>query len=240
MVNNRICDITFGGYYPDNEVHEDFWTTDNYLEDPFRFYIKLAGLEEPWRGLATIFEWDIWVLSFFTLVICWILWFLFGMISKRESSDHRSQSLTALNTFALSINVSVFERPEHNPLRLLFMALTLFALNLTCIYSSKLIDVFTRPAYVHQIDTIEEVMELGIPFGGPKESRDWFENDDDIEIFKLITILNYLIFDHQIWQQLQEAIACYWSTECICFKMQTTVKSMLFPILLLLFLQKVL
>lgn len=176
--------MTFGGYYPDNEVHEDFWTTDSYFEDPWTWYIKLAGLEPPWKGLATIFAFETWLLSFAILIISWITWFTIGRISQDEDSSHRSVSLTALNTFGVTLCVAVFERPNYHPLRIFFMALTLFSLNLVCIYTSKLIDVFKNPAFEHQIATIEEVMKLGISFGGPKENQDWFDNESDELIFK--------------------------------------------------------
>lgn len=175
--------MTFGGYYPDNEVHEDFWTTDSYFEDPWTWYVKLAVLEPPWKGLATIFELETWLLVFATLIFSWITWFTIGRLSISETNYHSSISLTALNTWGLAICVAVFERPEHNPLRIFFMSLTLFALNIICVYTSKLIDVFKNPAFEHQIDTIDEVMAAGLAFGGPKENRDWFDNEGDDFIF---------------------------------------------------------
>lgn len=183
-VNDRVCDMTFGGYFPDNEVHEDFWTTDSYFEDPWTWYIKLAVLESPWKGLATIFNIWTWLYLFATLIISWIAWFTIGKISQFETAYHSSLPLTALNTFGLTICVAVFERPDHHPLRIFFMALTLFSLNLVCIYTSKLIDVFTNPAFEHQISTMNEVIERQISFGGPKENQDWFNNENDELIFR--------------------------------------------------------
>ena len=173
-INNRECDITFGGYYPDNEVHEDFWATDAYLEDPFVWYVKLATLEPPWLGLATIFAAETWILFFVVLVITWLTWYFIGRVSYYESDYHRSLSLTALNTWGLTICVSVLERPNHMALRILFISLTFYSLNAIYIYTSDLINVFSSPGYEHQIDNIEEVIELGIPFGGEEENRDWF------------------------------------------------------------------
>lgn len=176
--------MTFGGYYPDNEVHEDFWTTDSYLEDPWTWYIKLAVLESPWKGLVTIFAYDTWLLYFAMLITCWIIWFTMGRISQFEDKYQRSISLTALNTFGVTVGIAVYERPNHHPLRIFFMGWTIFALILVCYYTSNLINVFTHPAFENQISTIKEVIKNGISFGGPKENQDWFDNDDDNIIFK--------------------------------------------------------
>lgn len=61
---------------------------------------------------------------------------------------------------------------------MLFIALALYGLNVTTIYTSKLITVFTQPAYEDQIDTILEIIESGLPIGGREDYHDWFDNED--------------------------------------------------------------
>lgn len=52
-----------------------------------------------------------------------------------------------------------------SPLRIFFIALALYSVNLTTIYTSKLINVFTDPPFEDQIDTIVEIVESHLPIG---------------------------------------------------------------------------
>lgn len=86
-----------------------------------------------------------------------------------------------MNVLAVSIGVSANNRPSYSPLRMFFSILALYALTITAIYTSKLITVFTNPKYGHQIDSIEELLEIGLPIGGRLENMDWFDNEDELD-----------------------------------------------------------
>lgn len=36
-IQNEECDFAVGGFYPDNEVHEDFAVTSTYYQDSFKW-----------------------------------------------------------------------------------------------------------------------------------------------------------------------------------------------------------
>lgn len=110
----------------------------------------------------------------------WIFWNIIGYLSKEEH-QHYQILLTFLNVVAVSLGVSANNRPVFSPLRVFFCILALYALTITAIYTSKLITVFTNPKLDHQIDTIEELLEIGIPIGGRLENMDWFENEDELD-----------------------------------------------------------
>lgn len=57
------------------------------------------------------------------------------------------------------------------------MILALYSLNVTTVYTSKLITVFTNPTRDHQMDSVEELLQSKIPIGGRLEYQDWFMND---------------------------------------------------------------
>lgn len=61
--------------------------------------------------------------------------------------------------------VSTNNRPNYLTLRIFFAFLTLFALNVSTIYTSQLINVFTRDIRGYQIDTIEEILDQELPIG---------------------------------------------------------------------------
>lgn len=136
--------------------------------------------------MLSIFEEETWALCIAILIISGISWYFFGRTTP-EKLAHKDGALCMLNSWCVFIGASSNNRPTFAPLRIFFIALTVYALNLTTIYTSKLIRVFTHPALNRQIDTVEELIESKISLGGREEYADWFENDNpnDIHIGKL-------------------------------------------------------
>ncbi|XP_058975261.1 uncharacterized protein LOC131801154 [Musca domestica] len=181
-LNEKSCDFIMGGFYPDNEIISNFWVSDTYLEDSYTWYVKLADPRPAWMALYSIFENLTWLAFIVMLLITWLTWFVLVYFLP-EPPETREWSLTGINSMAVSICVSVNERPLCMASRFFFISLALYGLNVTSTYTSKLISVFSNPGYLHQIDTLPEVVEAGIPFGGYEESRDWFDNDEDYWVF---------------------------------------------------------
>lgn len=99
-----------------------------------------------------------------TLFIAGISWLTFGMIMG-ETNPHKKLVLCVMNSLAVILGISSNNRPNYTPLRIFFILLALYGLNITTIYTSKLITVFTQPAHDRQISTIEEILNAGIPIG---------------------------------------------------------------------------
>lgn len=179
-VRNDACDIIAGAFFPDHEVHAEFAATEFYLQDFYTFYVQKAALEPRWKGLVTIFKVKAWTAFGVVLIVSWISWFLFGIVSN-EPRPHRQILLTFVNVLAVSLGVSANNRPVYSPLRVFFSMLALYALTITAIYTSKLITVFTNPKYDNQIDSLEEILDTGLPIGGREENMDWFFNEDTLD-----------------------------------------------------------
>lgn len=180
QVRDDACDIIAGAFFPDPEVHADFAATEFYLQDFYTFYVQKAPLAPRWKGLITIFRIRAWCAFGVVLIVSWIFWFLMGIISH-EPYQHRQFILTLMNVLAVSLGVSANNRPIFSPLRVFFCILGLYALTITAIYTSKLITVFVHPMFDHQIDSIDELLEIGLPIGGRLENMDWFDNDDEVD-----------------------------------------------------------
>lgn len=163
-VRQDSCDIIAGAFFPDPEVHLDFAPTEFYLQDYYTFYVQLAPFEARWKGLVTIFKIKTWYAFGVVLLVSWGFWYLLGYCSH-EPAQHSQLMLTFLNVFSISLGVSANNRPTQFPLRVFFIMLALYALTITTIYTSKLITVFTHPAYEHQIDSLEELVAAGFPIG---------------------------------------------------------------------------
>lgn len=82
-----------------------------------------------------------------------------------EESAHKKIVLCVMNSLAVILGISSNNRPDYTPLRVFFVLLALYGLNVTTIYTSKLITVFTEPAHDQQVSTIKEILDAGIPIG---------------------------------------------------------------------------
>ncbi|XP_065084053.1 uncharacterized protein Ir60a [Ochlerotatus camptorhynchus] len=175
------CDIIAGSFYPDYDVHMDFAGTSLYLQDYYTWFVILAGLESRWKVLLGIFEIATWELILVILLISSGTWFLIGL-SLPEVQAHKQLSTCFLNTWCVFLGVSTNNRPMYNSLRIFFMALALYGMNLTTIYTSQLINFFTSPPRKYQIDSIEEILAENFQIGGRMEYEDWFLNEDDFDL----------------------------------------------------------
>lgn len=127
-------------------------------------YVFVAQKMPTWLGMLVIFEYITWIVTVTIFVVSVISWYFLGRISS-ESAPHTQFALCLLNSWAVTICIAVNNRPQRSPLRIFFLALALYSINLTTIYTSKLISVFTNPPYEDQIDTIEEIVESHLPIG---------------------------------------------------------------------------
>ncbi|XP_052862875.1 uncharacterized protein LOC128269451 [Anopheles cruzii] len=170
------CDIIAGGFNPDFDVHDEFGATTLYLQDYHTWFVPAAGPEQRWKLLVYIVRFSTWQLFGCVLAVTAIAWRSVAQFLP-EAAPHRQLATCLLNTWCTFLGISVHNRPACHALRVLFMALTLYALNVTTIYTSLLIRVLTHPPVAHQLDTIEELLSSGVPIGGRLDSEDWFMNE---------------------------------------------------------------
>lgn len=177
----------------------------------FYRYVFLAALEAPWHGLLEIFDMYTWLLFFLILITAALAWWVFGLAMPEKPAQKELQ-LASLNTWAVFLSVSSNNRPDYTPLRVFFIMLALYGLNVTTIYTSNLITMFTEPRHETQLDSIEDIIQAGLPIGkrefliylkfclielfnegGREEYDDWFDNDleHDKEVFRRYNSSDY-------------------------------------------------
>lgn len=127
-------------------------------------YVYVAKKMPEWLGMLVIFQYTTWIITCLILIVSAISWYIFGHLTLEER-QHSRFAICLLNSWAVTICIAVNNRPERTPLRFFFIALALYSINLTTIYTSKLISVFTNPPYEDQIDTIDEIVESHLPIG---------------------------------------------------------------------------
>lgn len=114
--------------------------------------------------MLTIFKSSTWILICIIFILSAVVWYFFGRVT-REHLSHKQAVLVTFNSWCVFLGVATNNRPDLNPLRIFFLTFTLYAMNITTIYSSKLINVFTHPPYEEQIDTVEEIVDSFLPIG---------------------------------------------------------------------------
>lgn len=139
--------------------HAKCWNLQN-----FSRYVYVAQKMPEWLGMLVIFRYITWIVTCSVFVVSALAWYFIGRRTS-ERRPHTQFALCVLNSWAVTICISVPNRPERSALRIFFIALALYSINLTTIYTSKLISVFTNPPYEDQIDTIDEIIESKLPIG---------------------------------------------------------------------------
>lgn len=114
--------------------------------------------------MLTIFKYKTWIVLCLMLILSAASWYFFGRATL-EKPPHKRVMQCSLNTWSVFLGTSVPNRPLLTPLRIFFLTLALYGLNMNTIFTSKLINVFTHPSYENQIDTIEEIIESNLPIG---------------------------------------------------------------------------
>lgn len=127
-------------------------------------YVYIASLRPHWMSLVSIFEPNTWLLFCGISILTGTVWYFLGL-SLPESAPHKRLSTCLLNSWSVFLGISTHNRPQLTSTRIFFIMIALYGLNVTTIYTSKLITVFTSPVYQDQIDSIQEVINTGLPYG---------------------------------------------------------------------------
>lgn len=174
---NREADIVVGGIYPDNEVHDDFDSSISYLQDSYTWVVPRAKEMPKWRALTIIFDPHMWLATFIIYFLCMGMWYILGNLSM-ESQYQTTLVHCALNILYMNIGGSAYSRPRFQTLRVLFVFFNLYSVILITAYQTKLITVLTESSYETQLDSVEELLESGLQFGGFGELKGFFEDNN--------------------------------------------------------------
>lgn len=127
-------------------------------------YVFVAQKQPQWLAMLNIFEYTTWILVFVVFVMTAVTWNILGR-AMPEGNAHKNVVICILNSWCVFLGISANNRPNLTPLRILYIAFTLYSINMTTVYTSKLINVFKNPSVENQIDTIEEIIDSNLPIG---------------------------------------------------------------------------
>ncbi|XP_075971970.1 uncharacterized protein LOC142973831 [Anticarsia gemmatalis] len=171
-------DILMGGIFPDFDVHEDFECSLTYLADTYTWVVPRAPKLPAWVSLLIIFKAYVWYSAVAGFVICALSWRIIGELCG-DSAYNRTLKHCFMNTWISIFGFVAYKRPVKESLRVFFVFLNLYSVLFLTAYQTKLFDTLTNPAYEYQIQTVEELVDSGLQFGGFEELHDLFHNSSD-------------------------------------------------------------
>lgn len=170
--------ILLGGIFPDDKVHEDFACSVSYLADSYTWVVPKAFSSPRWVALFVIFQRIVWYCAVAGFVLCVCTWKIFGILSK-DSIYHRSFRHCFMNAWITVFGFCAYARPVRQSLRVFYVMFNLYCILILTGYQTKLIDVLKNPTLEQQINTIEEIVQSNLKFGGFEELHDLFRNSSD-------------------------------------------------------------
>lgn len=170
--------LLLGGIFPDFDVHEDFETTVTYLADAYTWVVPRANKLAAWKALIIIFKKFVWLTVILGFFICGITWKIIGKLSG-DSEYNSSLGHCLLNTWITILGFVAYLHPAKESLRVFFVFLNMYCILFLTAYQTKLFEVLTKPSYEYQMQTVEELIESGLKFGGLEVLHDLFSNSSD-------------------------------------------------------------
>ncbi|XP_044758794.1 uncharacterized protein LOC123316669 [Coccinella septempunctata] len=170
--------VGIGNVGPEADRLEDFDFTYSYKSPVLIWVVPIAENVKKWRVLTIIFTPQLWAVVF---AVFFGTTGLFFSLSRffRDDSFLRSLSGSFLASLQILISSSVNRTPSTNIVRLVFASGLLFALIVTCVYSSYLINVLTNVVREHQIQNEREILDSGLVIGGLEEYLERFQRSDN-------------------------------------------------------------
>lgn len=170
--------ILAGGIFPDFDVHEDFDYSLTYLADAYTWVVPRAPKLHPFVSLLIIFKPLVWYSAITGFFVCAVSWKFIGQLCK-DTPNNKLLSHCFINTWICLFGFVAYKRPVKLSLRIFFVFLNLYSVLFLTAYQTKLFDTLTNPSYEYQIQTMEELVDSGLKFGGSEELHDLFLNSSD-------------------------------------------------------------
>ncbi|PSN54861.1 Ionotropic receptor 660 [Blattella germanica] len=139
-----------------------------------------------WLAFTETFSLPVWLCICFEFIIVSISMTFLSQCSKfksvREISNYSTLSSSLYNTFSVTLGVSVSEMPRSSNLRIVFLTWVYYCIVITMIYETFVTGFLVNPGFEHGIQTVEELIASGIPYGTLGDFHDFADSDNVYQI----------------------------------------------------------
>lgn len=172
--------IGIGNVYANREYAEDFDFTVSHFRADLAWIVPRARYVPKWRVLTVIFNWQLWTVCLVLVVFCGGAFFVaFRWSERRESNFYASLCVDLFSSFQVLITAVVFKQPQSVLTRIVFVALAVFSIVISSVYTSSLINYLTTRQRFPQIDSLDDILNADLTIGGLAVYQDIFNVADD-------------------------------------------------------------
>lgn len=159
--NNGEGDI-FLSLSADNYItHKMFDITIPLLDETVVWVVPKAKRIENWKVILMIFTCSNWIALLIVLAMSVAIFRMFSR--KRDGKYHKTLYLAQFTTLIFLSMATSSVLPKNSRMRVFFLFLTFFCINLGAYLQGKLYSNFTQPLYEKEISNIDELLESGLP-----------------------------------------------------------------------------
>lgn len=156
--------MVIGMVFANYSLDYDFDSSIYYTQDYYAFFVPSALPIDPWKNFIYVFDLELWLLMFFSIILAAVVWWLVGITRvDPEGYDNFPDCLIKIWCIIFS---SYNTQPNSILLRAIFLKWSLHCFLINSIYQSVLMSFLTRPAFEHQISTLEELIHSDLKYGG--------------------------------------------------------------------------
>jgi hypothetical protein len=149
--------------------------TVSYFRTGERWYVPCPKPFPRLQKVAAVFlptTWIMIVIVLLTVVI--VTWSSANRSDGNDPRHYRSVSGCLLNTFSVSLGVSVPELPYTSLTRLCFLLFVWYSLAISTVFQTLFTSILVDPGVIDQIRSFEEMLSSGIEYGYNKDTHYYY------------------------------------------------------------------
>ena len=145
----------------------------------FSWFVPCSKPLSRLQKISHIFSFSLWV---FLVVVLFLVTVAFWSVAK-HSNDIRSyndMSSALYNIWALTVGVSVRDRPRNLRLKIMFIVFVWYCSAISTVFQTFLTTFLIDPGYENQLKSLEGILDSGIEFGYPEDYNILFGISSDL------------------------------------------------------------
>jgi hypothetical protein len=147
-----------------------------------------------WNSVLRVFSPIMWLTLIISMTsVCVLMLCLTSYLGRHSQSEYdiyQSFSNCLISIWAVLLCLSVSVMPRLDPCRVIFLTWLMYCLAVNTVFQAFLTTFLIHPGHEHQIETVEELLSSGLPYGFDPQDDEIVNNTGDS---LLMTILEHRV-----------------------------------------------
>lgn len=174
----RKADIGIGGVAINKDRYTYLDMTNTYHTACYTWSVPKAMLYPQWMSLILPYTLQIWALVFTSSIFTIIALVMVNVVRIDKVNAEKIPDVVFL-VFAIFCSESVPQTPKSSRGRLIFVSYLWFCLIVISAYVSSLVSHLTIPKYMKDIDSLKELLDSTLSYGGHPNFLKLFRSEDE-------------------------------------------------------------